>query len=408
MKYNFKKIVVSSLTALLLMGSLNTTIVKAADMNKFADGGLMQSHWGKESINFLMDKGALNGIKQGDKTFIAPNNTITRAEYTKILFDLVDPEFKKFDSMYVDLEDKELTLTVPSYDFPDWYEDYANYAIASDIYWATTKAEDWAKPITRAEAASVTFELLDGIYGYNHSTGRTYEYLEATKPHIQNNIKDRNDYNWSPYWNAIENLYSNGVLSGDEKGNFNPNNNMTRAEAASILHRAMDKSKRLEVQTIYDKEEDRHDYVAGENATIRQDDKYRRSVKDGDTFIDLNGKAWKVEYNEVTGTYNPCDPVAFDLGREDSLGRTNSLGGVGNGTAGGKFGDVLRIARNGHINWSSEFDKIEKSGFDKPSTPGTKDGELSEHKYYKWYESEQEWIFSLGKMKDNMKTYNIN
>ena len=389
MKYNFKKIIISGLTAMFLFGSLNTTIIQAADMSKYADGGLMQSHWGKESINYLMDKGALNGIKQGDKTFIAPNNTITKAEYVKILFDLVDPGFKKFNTLYVNLDNKELTTTVPNFDFPSWYKDYANYAIASNIYWATDNAEDWAKPITRAEAASVTSDLLIDIY-------RDDNYLDATKPHIQNNIKDRNNYDWMPYWNAIENLYSNGVLSGDDKGNFNPNNNMTRAEAASILHRAMDKSKRLEVQTIHDKEEDRHDYVAGENATIRQDDKYRRSVKDGDTFIDLNGKAWKVEYNEVTGTYNPEDAVAFDLGREDSLGHINGLGGVGNGTAGGKFGDVLWEAKNGHINWSSEFDKIEKSGFDKPSKPGTKDGELSEHKYYYWDAEDKEWVFSIG------------
>lgn len=401
MKYNFKKIIVSGLTAMLLFGSINTTVALAADMSKYADGGLMASHWGRESINYLMDKGALNGIKNGDKVYIAPNNTITRAEYVKILFDLLDPGFKKFNALYVNLEDKELTTTVPNFNFPSWYRDYANYAIASNVYWATNKTEDWSKPITRAEAASVTADLLGDIYRDDH-------YLEATRPHIQNNIKDRNDYNWSPYWNAIENLYSNGVLSGDDKGKFNPNNSMTRAEAASILHRAIDKTKRLEVKTNYDKEEERHDYVPGENATLKQSDPYRRSVKNGDTFIDDKGKEWKVEYNEQTGTYNPCDPVAFDLGREDSLGHINGLGGVGNGTAGGKFGDVLRIARNGHINWSSEFEKIEASGFDKPTKPGTKDGELSEHKYYKWYESEKEWIFSLGKMKDNMKTYNIN
>lgn len=389
MKYNFKKIIISGLTAMLLFGSLNTTLVKAADMGKYADGAMVKKHWGYESINYLMDKGALNGIKQGDKTYISPNNIITRAEYVKILFDLVDPGFKKFNVKYVDLADKELTLTVPDYDFPDWYEDYANHAIACNIYWATDKAEDWSKPITRAEAASATFELLGDIYGDGN-------YLEATKPQIQNNIKDRNDYNWSPYWGAIENLYSNGILSGDDKGKFNPNNNMTRAEAASILHRVIDKSKRLSVQTNYDKEEDRPGYTKGENTTLRQDDPYRRSVKDGDTFIDSNGKAWKVKYNEVTGTYNPEDPVAFDMGRKDSLGNITGLGGATDGTVGGKFGDILWEAKNGHINWSSEFEKIEKSGFDKPSKPGTKDGELSAHKYYYWDAEDKEWVFSIG------------
>lgn len=404
MKYNFKKIVVSGLTAMLLFGSFNTTLVKAADMSKYADGGLMASHWGKESISYLMDRGALNGIKDGNKVSISPNNTITRAEYLKILWDVVDPGFKVYTEKNTD---PDVGFSEDRYEgFPSWYSEYAIKtlnSIPSNKVEATT--EWFGKPISREEVAYFTGRILYtmGNPNFNKQDFALGNMDSSIEPWIKNSIQDAN---YKPSKEVLQ-LYRLGILSGDDKGNFRPNNNLTRAEAASILHRVMVPSKRFELKPIYDTAEDRYDYTPGENATLRQDDPYRRSVKEGDTFIDLNGKEWKVKLNPITNTYNPEDPVAFDRGRENSLGQINGIGGGSDGTAGGKFGDTLRIAKNGHINWDSEFDKIEASGFDKPSKPGTKEGQLSEHKYYIWHEDEQEWFFSLGKMETNMKTHGI-
>ncbi len=126
-------------------------------------------------------------------------------------------------------------------------------------------------------------------------------------------------------------------------------------------------------------------------------------MKEGDTFIDANGKSWKVKLNPITGTYNPEEPVGFDLGRENSLGRTNAVTSISNGTSGGKKGDRLVQAPNGHINWTSEFEKIYDSGFDKPTKPGTQEGQLSTHKYYKWttiFDDNGEWIENSNFMND--------
>lgn len=404
MKYNFKKIIISGLTAMFLFGSLNTTLVKAADMNKYTDGGLMQSHWGKESINFLMDKGALNGIKDGNKVSISPNNTITRAEYLKMLWDVVDPGFKVYAEKNTD---PDAGFYEDRYEgFPSWYSEYAIKTLNSTPSSKIEPTTEWfSKPINREEVAYFTARMLNimGNPNFNDQDFQLGNMDASIEPWLKNSIKDSN---YKPSKEVFQ-LYRLGVLSGDDKGNFRPTNNLTRAEAASILHRVMVPSKRVEIKPIYDTAEDRYDYTPGENATLRQDDPYRRSVKEGDTFIDLNGKEWKVKLNPITNTYNPEDPVAFDEGRENSLGQIVSVGGGSDGTAGGKFGDTLRIAKNGHINWQSEFDKIEASGFDKPNKPGTKEGQLSEHKYYIWHEDEQEWFFSLGKMETNMKTHGI-
>lgn len=405
MKYNAKNLIfISGLTSMLLFGSLNSVVALAADMGKYADGAMVKKHWGYESINYLMDKGALNGIKQGDKTYISPNNIITRAEYLKILWDVVDPGFKVYKEKNTD---PDTGFSETRYEgFPSWYSEYAIKTLNSIPSNKVEPTAEWfGKPINREEVAYFTGRLLYtmGNPNFNDQDFSLGDMDSSIEPWIENSIKDAN---YKPSKEVLQ-LYRLGILSGDDKGNFRPSNNLTRAEAASILHRVIVPSKRVEVKPIYDTAEDRYDYTIGENATLRQDDPYRRSVKEGDTFIDLNGKAWKVKLNPITNTYNPEDPVAFDEGRETSIGQINRVGGGTDGTAGGKFGDTLRIAKNGHINWQSEFEKIEASGFDKPNKIGTKDGELSTHKYYYWDADEQEWVFSLGKMETNMKTYNI-
>lgn len=51
-------------------------------------------------------------------------------------------------------------------------------------------------------------------------------------------FKDMESVNWAR--SSVNKLYLKGVVSGDENGNFNPNNNVTRAEYVKMLVSAMD------------------------------------------------------------------------------------------------------------------------------------------------------------------------
>lgn len=388
MKHN--KLLIASLTALLLTGSMNPLITQAADMNKYADGAFVKKHWAYNDINYAMDNGWLNGKKDGNSVKIDVNGIITRAEYLKMLLDIVDPGLEKYGRLNLA---EELSDYVVVGGLPGWYSEYANAYINLVGGYNGNTAEDWNTPISRNDMASMLYSL-------------TMEFrpdlLDPTKNNIDNLISDRNskDYNGLVGWNAIESLYSNGIMTGKENNAFKPYDNATRGEACAVLRRLADRNARLKIDAnaLNDKAEDRYDYTEGENATLKQSDPYRRSVKEGDTFIDANGKEWKVKINPITGTYNPTEPVGFDLGRENSLGRTNAVTSDSDGTAGGKLGDILVQAPNGHINWTSEFEKIYASGFDKPTKPGTKEGQLSEHKYYIWDAMFNEWAPNISFM----------
>ncbi len=390
-----KQLIIASLTALLLTGNMSPLVTQAADMNKYADGAFVKKHWAYKDINYALDNGWLNGKKDGNTVKIDVNGIITRAEYLKMLLDIVDPGLEKYKGLNLEegLSDYQVVEGLPG-----WYSDYANAYINLGGGFGENTVADWNKPITRNEMA---FML------YSTTMRFRPELLDETKNNIDNLISDRNskDYNSLVAWIDIESLYSNGIMTGKENNAFKPYDNATRGEACAVLRRLADRNARLKIDAnaLLDKAEDRYDYTPGENATLKQSDPYRRSVKEGDTFIDANGKSWKVKLNPITGTYNPEEPVGFDLGRENSLGRTNAVTSISNGTSGGKKGDRLVQAPNGHINWTSEFEKIYDSGFDKPTKPGTQEGQLSTHKYYKWttiFDDNGEWIENSNFMND--------
>ena len=69
-----KKLVVSVLSAVVM---LNTIAFAAFDDIK--------NHWAAEYINSLSEKGIINGVS---KNIFAPNGTVTRAEYLKIMMNV--------------------------------------------------------------------------------------------------------------------------------------------------------------------------------------------------------------------------------------------------------------------------------------------------------------------------------
>lgn len=341
------------------------------------------THWASEDAKYITkDNNNLNG-------------TISRGEYVKLLLDIVDPGLEKYEGLNLE---EGLSDYVVVGGLPGWYSEYANAYINMYGGFGENTANDWNKPITRNEMAFMVYITANDFRP---------DLLDETKNNVDNLISDRNskDYNGLVGWDAIESLYSNGIMTGKENNAFKPYDNATRGEACAVLRRLADRNARLKIDAnaLLDKAEDRYDYTEGANATLKQSDPYRRSVKEGDTFIDANGKEWKVKLNPITGTYNPTEPVGFDLGRKDSLGTVYGVTSTSDGTAGGKVGDRLVQAPNGHINWTSEFEKIYASGFDKPTKPGTKEGQLSEHKYYKWttiFDDNGEWIENSNFMND--------
>ena len=106
---------------------------------------------------------------------------------------------------------------------PVWYQVYVDYAIANGIIGAGNFA-DYNKAATRAEMAYIFSAALPSG--------------EFVSQNTVNTLPDVNS--GTPYYNAILMLYKSGVVAGsDTQGTFNPNNNITRAEAAAIISRVI-------------------------------------------------------------------------------------------------------------------------------------------------------------------------
>ena len=104
-----------------------------------------------------------------------------------------------------------------------WYQVYVDYAIANNIINAGDFS-DTSRAATRAEMA----------YIFSNA-------LPASEFGAQNTVNSVSDVtNSTPYRNAILALYKAGVVEGSGAQHlFNPNNNVTRAEAAAIIARVI-------------------------------------------------------------------------------------------------------------------------------------------------------------------------
>ena len=118
--------------------------------------------------------------------------------------------------------------TIPTTD-GEWYQMYINYAISKGFV-KEGQFDSYDRPAKRHEVASL-FEnaMPDGYFVPKNSV---------------NGIPDVSSS--APYYGDLLNLYNAGVVMGsDAYGTFNPNANITRAEAAAIITRVAIPEKRL-------------------------------------------------------------------------------------------------------------------------------------------------------------------
>ena len=164
----------------------------------------IDGHWAKNAIIDFATKGYINGY--GDGTF-KPDNSITRAEFVKILN-------KAFG--YTNVGKENFSDVNPS----DWY--YNDICIGVNAGYINGYEDNTFKPdkqITREEASKIIATALN------------------LKGDGNLNFKDSSEIsNWAkPYVDALS---DNNIINGYEDNTFRPHKNMTRAENVTILSRA--------------------------------------------------------------------------------------------------------------------------------------------------------------------------
>ena len=168
-----------------------------------------EEHWAYRNIAYLCDKKVLSGMEDGS---FAPDKSITRAEYVKILclaFPVKDTdEVKSFEDVANDA----------------WYYDYVVSASKAGIITGDGNRFNPNDKITRQDAAVMLYRTLIGLNAVFGETELDVTDTDSIAPYAKE---------------AVKALYGKDIIKGFDDGSFMPEADITRAQAAAIVARVL-------------------------------------------------------------------------------------------------------------------------------------------------------------------------
>ncbi len=169
--------------------------------------------WAGTIINDLYNKGIVNG---SDNKFY-PNNNITRAEFCT----LISQAFYKGQT--------GSTASFGDVTPDNWYYSYVGLLNAKGIVSGMGDGTFGAgRNITRQDMAAIIARCMNDLKKSTEATRDMAEFTDAAE--IASYSAE-----------AIEMLYTSGVISGYEDGSFKPTANLTKAEAATVIFKLLNK-----------------------------------------------------------------------------------------------------------------------------------------------------------------------
>lgn len=200
------------IAGLLLAGAMTVNIAAvstAAHAAAFTD--VPDDAWYSQAVDYAVSHGMFSGTGAG--TF-SPSMPMTRGMIVVVLSNVAKADVSSAkDASFSDVQ--------PS----DWYADAINWAYEQG-YVSGTGANTFSpnSVVTRAQIAVI-------LSNYLHSINADLEENE--------NSAAFNDIAAIPSWalEGVKYMQAIGLMAGDSAGNFNPNKELTRAEAATVFMR---------------------------------------------------------------------------------------------------------------------------------------------------------------------------
>lgn len=199
-----------------------------------------ENHWAQNTINRLAGMGIVNGT---DENHFSPDEPIRRAEYLKMMMELVGIEKKSY--RYGECLDAKAS---------DWYAEYLQSALdrgllpkemitsykvsittnGNEMSIVYTGAFNGELPIEREEMAVLSMNLYQ--YALDSSNASSLPLPTGER------LADIDDVSvWAQP--SVRLAVAVGFIEGMDDGSFRPRENATRAQAATILGRILDKQK---------------------------------------------------------------------------------------------------------------------------------------------------------------------
>lgn len=184
--------------------------LKHEAVNPFSD--VTEADWYYDSVMYAYKNGLFKGTSETD---FYPNGTMTRAMYVTVMGRIAEIDISEYDKA------------------PEFTDVKAGSYYAPYVRWATEKGITYGvgnglfNPngfVTRQQMAALTLRFFDN-YGII--------YPDVTNTTIPKDIDIVAD--WAK--DAVLKLWAHGLFVGDNKGNFNPESNAKRSEAAELCFR---------------------------------------------------------------------------------------------------------------------------------------------------------------------------
>ena len=179
-----------------------------------------ENHWAKDIIADMAATGIISGFEEDGKMIFKPDNNMTRAEFASMIANYKKLDFSKYDDVKLDFTDNDI---IPQWAVPAVKAVYKEGIILGRVNDDGTSTFAPYDNITRAEAMTILGRILPD---------------NDDLPNLP--FADKNDI---PQWaeEGVSKLYSTGIVSGYEDNTILPNNNMKRAEAATMLYKIENK-----------------------------------------------------------------------------------------------------------------------------------------------------------------------
>ena len=230
-----KKLITAALASVMLI----TSSAMAVD---FED---TRGHWAEATIRTLADRGVINGIT--DTTY-APDGNVTRAQYLKMIMEatgVAPSPYREGECLelrgsewYAPYLQKALDIGLVPHAIIAGFRESVEYSVDDNGTATSSKtvysgAFNGDLPISREEMAVLT----QYFYQYTRTvkTNSTADIEGAIKFLDGENISD-----WAEM--SVKLATVNGFIDGMDDNTFRPADSATRAQAATIILRVMNKS----------------------------------------------------------------------------------------------------------------------------------------------------------------------
>lgn len=272
----YKRIIYLTLVIAIFLSMNITTLsgTAAGGTTKFSDVTTDYS-WAFDAINELAEKGVISGV---DEKHFNPDSPVTKEQFAKMLVGALD------------LSLPEETTEGSALSYKDVKEDRWSYPYikaSAEFFYDDSFGSASFNPEENYTREKCAYAIAMAL-GYG---GKSANLLDAKV--LENNFKDADDVA-SALKSAVAMTVERGIVKGSDKV-IRPKGEVTRAEAAVLLHRAMQYKERNS-QNLFITQTP----IMGESTvTLEQAKRWAASKGAHERFVNIADYYWK--YGEITG-----------------------------------------------------------------------------------------------------------